>query len=161
QADHAAMDRIDRNGRVQKQAEVAVIAGPPEAVFAGGMAGEVEFRRVLDRQHVTPGRSMAGKPSSGGEHLAIADRTVIEKATKGQLLVAVIRQPTDAGGRVLTHRIQQIRTDAPKPRIAKAPKIILKHANRPPTKVRCHRITVQRSTESIRSCANAVATRAR
>src|SRR5271166_935175 len=100
---------------------------------------------------------MAGKPSSGGEHPAIADRAVIEKATKGQLLVAVIRQRMDAGGRVLTHRIQQIRTDAPEPRIAKAPKILLKHANRPPTKVRCHRITVQRSTESIRSCANPVA----
>src|SRR5208337_2601043 len=90
------------------------------------------------------------------EHLATADRAVIEKATKGQLLVAVIRQRMDAGGRVLTHRIQQIRTDAPKPRIAKAPKIILKHANRPPTKVRCHRITVQSLRESIRSCANAV-----
>jgi hypothetical protein len=40
------MHRIDRNGRVQKQAEVAVVAGSSEAMFAVGVAGEVEFRCV-------------------------------------------------------------------------------------------------------------------
>ena len=52
---------------------------------------------------------------------------MIEEAAKGQLLVTVIRQRMDAGGRLLTHRIKQLRADAAKTRIAKAPEIILQH----------------------------------
>jgi len=50
---------------------------------------------------------------------------VVEEPTEGKLLVAVVRQRVDARGRFLTHRIQKIRTDAPKTRIAKAPNILL------------------------------------
>lgn len=52
QTNDAATNRIDRNGRVQKQAELTIVAGSSEAVFAVGVTGEVEFRSVLDRQHV-------------------------------------------------------------------------------------------------------------
>src|ERR1700677_4009231 len=50
----------------------------------------------------------------------IADRAMIEEAAKSQFLIAVIRQRVDAGGRLLTHRIKQLRADAAKTRIAKA-----------------------------------------
>ena len=96
-------------------------------MFAVGVAGKVEFRGVLDRQHVATHRTLAGEPSSRGEHLAIADRAMIEEAAKGQLLVTVIRQRMDAGGRFLTHRIQQLRSNLAKTRIAKTPEIILQH----------------------------------
>ena len=127
QSNDTAMNRIDRNGRVQKQAEITIVSGSPEATFAVGVAGEVEFRGVLDRQHVPSGRALAGESSSGGEHFAIADRAMIEKAAKGQFLVTVIRQHMDAGGRLLTHRIEQFRANPAKTRIAKTPKIILQH----------------------------------
>jgi hypothetical protein len=52
---------------------------------------------------------------------------MIEKAAKGQLLVTVIRQRMDAGGRFLTHRIQQLRPNPAKTFIAKAPEILLQH----------------------------------
>jgi hypothetical protein len=42
----------------------------------------------------------------------------------------------DASRRFLTHRVQQIRSDAPKTRIAKAAKIFLHHMNPPSTNVR-------------------------
>jgi hypothetical protein len=61
QTNDAATNRIDRNGRVQKQAEVTIVAGSSEAVFAVGVAGEAEFRGVLDRQHVAPCRALAGE----------------------------------------------------------------------------------------------------
>jgi len=127
QTDYAAMDGIDRNGRVQKHAEVTIVAGSSEAVFAVGVARKVEFRGVLDRQHVATRRALAGEPSRGGEHLAIADRAMIEEAAKGQLLVTVIRQRMDAGGRFLTHRIQQLRPNPAQTCIAKAPEIVLQH----------------------------------
>jgi hypothetical protein len=68
-------------------------------VFAAGVARKVEFRGVLDRQHVATHRSLAGEPSGGGEHLAIADRAMIQEAAKGQLLITVLRQRMEAGGR--------------------------------------------------------------
>ena len=94
-------------------------------MLAVGVAGEVELRRVLDRQHMASGRALAGELSRGDEHLAIADRTVIEEAAKGQFLIAVIRQRVDAGGRLLTHCLEQFCADAAKARIAKAPEVIL------------------------------------
>ncbi len=96
-------------------------------MFAVGVTGEVEFRGVLDRQHVPTRRALAGEPSSGGEHLAIADRAMIEEAAKGQLLVTVMRQRMDAGSRFLTHRIQQLRPNPAKTCIAKPTEIILQH----------------------------------
>ena len=96
-------------------------------MFAVGMTGEVEFRCVLDRQHMASDRAITRVASRGGEHLVIADRAVIEEAAKGQFLVAVIRQRMDAGGRLLTHCLQQCRADPAKTRIAEAPEIILQH----------------------------------
>jgi hypothetical protein len=63
----------------------------------------------------------------------------------------------DAGGRLLTHRVEQFCANPAKTRIAKAPEIILQHRSGPLFHVRCYRITVHTSGESIRACANPVA----
>ena len=91
------------------------------------MAGEVELRRVLDRQHVPPGRTLAGEPPGRGQHLVSADTGVVEETAKGQRLVAVLRQRMQAGRRLLTHRLQQTRANAPKTRITEPTKIFLHH----------------------------------
>jgi len=55
QADHAAMDGIYRDGWMQEQPKVRVVAGSPEAALAGSMAGKLSLRpaRIRDiRQHV-------------------------------------------------------------------------------------------------------------
>jgi len=127
QADHAAMDGIHRDGWMQEQPEITVVAGSPKAGLAGSMAGEVELRRVLDRQHVPPGRTLAGEPPGRGQHLVSADAGVVEETAKGQRLVAVFRQRMQAGRRLLTHGLQQTRANAAKTRITEPTKIFLNH----------------------------------
>jgi hypothetical protein len=112
-ADHAASDGVDSDGRVQEQTKVAVIAGTSEAAFAGNVTREVELGGVLDRQYVPSSRPPAGKAPRGGQHLAMADRAVIKKATKTKRFVAVFRQGMHAGRRLLAHCFQQTRANAP------------------------------------------------
>jgi hypothetical protein len=134
EADHAASDGVDSDDRVQEQTKVAVIAGTSEAAFAGNVTREVELGGVLDRRHVPSSRAPASEAPRGGQHLAIADRAVIKKATKTKRFVAVFRQGMYAGRGPLAHRSQQTRANAALTRITEATKIFLNHANRvPPT----------------------------
>jgi 3-methyladenine DNA glycosylase Mpg len=115
------MDCIHSNGWVQKQTNVEVIAGPTKAALALGVTREVKFRRILNCKHVPPIRTKASDPCSCRKHFTVADRIMVKEATEGELLVTIIRQPMNARSRLPAHRIEQIRTDAPKTRIAKAP----------------------------------------
>src|SRR5271157_2586367 len=132
QPDHAAIGRVDGDGWMQKQTKIAVIAGTPEAALAGGVAGEVEFRRILNRQHVPPDCTLAGETPSGSQHLAMADRGMVKEAAKGKRLVAISRQGMNTGRGLFTHRLQQTCADTTQTRITKATKIFLNHTTRPP-----------------------------
>src|SRR5271165_5405202 len=128
---------------MQKQPKIAVIAGTAEAALAGGVAREVEFGRVLDRQHMPPDCTLAGKPRSSGQHFTMADRVVVEEATKCKRLVAVVRQGMNARRGLLAHRLQQTCTDTAETLITKAAQILLNHANRPHRQCSGYRITIR------------------
>ena len=120
------------------------------------MAGEVELRRVLDRQHVPPGRTLAGEPPGRGQHLVSADATVVEETAKGKRLVAVFRQRMQADRRLLTHRLQQTRANAAKTRITEPTKIFLNHeADLSPT-LKATQSQLKTERKSFRTYANPV-----
>ena len=81
---------------MQKQAEVAAVAGGTEAAPAGRVALEVQFGRILDRQHMPPGRAPRGQPPRMHQHRVGADRAAVGKPPKPQRLVALVGQRMQA-----------------------------------------------------------------
>src|SRR5271165_3693425 len=73
----------------------------------------------------------------------MADRVVVEEATKCKRLVAVARQGMNARRGLLAHRLQQTRTDTAETLITEAAQILLNHANRPPRQCSGYRITIR------------------
>ena len=65
---------------MQKQPEIAVIAGATEAAFAASVAREIEFGRVFIDNTFRPAARWPVNRAAVGEHFGMADRVVVEEA---------------------------------------------------------------------------------
>ena len=87
------------------------------------------------------GRTLAGGTPGGSQHLATADRAVVEETADGKCLVAIFRLGVDAGRGLPAHCLQQTRANTAQTRIAKPAEIFLNHANYPQTNAHGQGIT--------------------
>jgi hypothetical protein len=125
---------------MNKQTYIAPVAGQPKATLTLDVIGKVEFRGILDRQHMPVLHPPARRPTGCDQHLGMANTAVIQEAAKGERLKAVIRQGMDAHRWLLAHSGQQPCANPTKPGITKTTKIVPTHANRPLTTMKTHRI---------------------
>ena len=130
QADHTASDCVDRQHRVQEQADILAVAALAEAVLAGFVGGEMQFRRVLDRQHMSAGDPPSGLLARARQHLLRGHLWIGQEAAELQRLIAVSGQPMHAQGASLLHRPQHRHAHFRQPFVAKLPKPRPNHANR-------------------------------
>ena len=68
---------------MQKKPDIAAVADNAEPLLAAGMLPEVEFGRILDRQHMTPARRLGRMMNRRGEHGFQANRIVVQKPSEG------------------------------------------------------------------------------
>jgi hypothetical protein len=78
-ADHPGIGRIDRQDRMQEQAETVAIAACAETAFAGRVSGKMQLHGVFNRQRVPPGNPLAGLVVGGCQHLVHRHRRFARK----------------------------------------------------------------------------------
>lgn len=127
---------VHRDDRVHQHADVLAVAHRAEAPLAGGMPGEIQLRRVHHRQRMPSGSTLTGQLTGVGQHLAAADRLVVEEVAEPTGLIPALAQHVQAHGLVLLHRAQQVIAGRGQALVAKSPELRLCHANRSPTLVR-------------------------
>lgn len=130
QPDHSSPLGIHRQHRMQEQPQVLAVARRAKSPLARPVGGEMQLRRVLDRQHMATGRALPAQPSRRRQHLLRRHRGVGQKPAKPQRLIAVAGQPVPAQRPMPLHRRQQCLSNAGQPLVTKTPKTALDHANR-------------------------------
>src|SRR5208283_443239 len=121
---------VHRDNRMHQHTKVLAIPHGAEAALAPGVGGVIQLRGIRDRQHVPPGRALGGLPAGMDQHLAHADRRVVEEAVELAGLAAVLGQCVQAHGPLLLHRRQQAVANLGQAAVAKAAELWLIHPNR-------------------------------
>jgi len=97
---------LDDDHRMQEQPDVASVADHAKAALAARMAGEVEFRRILDRQHVAPMRRPRRMRGGGREHDLTRHRAIVQEAPEAFRPGPVAAEPSQTSA-ALAHESGQ------------------------------------------------------
>ena len=73
---------VDDDHRMQKKSDVATIPDHAKAALASHMSRKIEFRRILDRQHVAPTRRPRRMIGGGREHDLARHAVIMQKTSK-------------------------------------------------------------------------------
>jgi len=98
---------IDRQGRMQEQAEVSAVADRPQAAGTAGMPLIVQFARVLDGQDMAPGRAPRDLLAAMLVNLFNAHGLIPKPTAKPDFLGAIACQFTQPDGEMLRHPLRQ------------------------------------------------------
>lgn len=103
-----AVARVHHDHRMQKKPDVAAVADHAEASLAPLVPGEIELRRVLDRQYVPPLRRDGRMIGGGREHDLARYRPVVQKAPIALRRRPVAAEPPQASRALGRERRQKI-----------------------------------------------------
>jgi len=103
-----AVARVHHDHRMQKKPDVAAVADHAEASLAPLVPGEIELRRVLDRQYVPPPRRNGRMIGGGREHDLARYRLVVQKAPIALRRRPVAAEPPQASRALGRERRQKI-----------------------------------------------------
>ena len=112
--------RRNRDHRMHEQAPVGAVPDRPQAAHFSGMALEVHFRGVLDRQHVQSPGAFADLPAGGGLDLRCRHPFIAKKAAKAKLLRAPPAKSAQRAAGPLHHAVEKQGCPVCQPFVAKA-----------------------------------------